>query len=60
MTAADWHDLAEECRTAGERITVGPTQYAELVRLRLAHDPLSMEDHTTHLDGVPLIFDLDA
>lgn len=58
MTAAEWHALADDCRSAGAGLIVDPDGYAELVRLRLAHDPLDMADHSTHLDGVPLILDL--
>ena len=59
MTADEWHDLAAEASNiGGAPLRITPAEYAELVRLRLAHDPLDWADHTTHLDGVPLVVDL--
>jgi len=59
VTAGEWHDLAGAMGHVGTPLRITPAEYAELVRLRLAHDPLDWADHTTHLDGVPLVVDLD-
>lgn len=59
MTADEWRSEATRARYDGTPLTVTPDEYAELVRLRLAHDPASFADHTTHLDGVPLVVDLN-
>ncbi len=59
MTTEEWHSLAAQAGFDGAPLTIGPDEYAELIRLRLAHDPLNFADHTTHLDGVPLVVDLD-
>jgi hypothetical protein len=58
VTITEWEERAEEHRLAGEPLRIGPDEYAALVRLRLAHDPLDMADHTTHLFGVPLLVDV--
>lgn len=60
MTAEEWHARAAQSGFDGVPLTIGPGEYAELVRLRLAHDPLSWADHTADLDGVPLILDIGA
>ena len=54
MTAEEWEEWAECARFEGVPLDVDPAEYAELVRLRLVHDPLDMADHATHLFGVPL------
>ncbi len=55
MTVTEWEERAEEHRLAGEPLRIDPDEYASLVRLRLCHDPLSMEDHSRWLFGVPLV-----
>jgi hypothetical protein len=55
MTVTEWEERAEEHRLAGEPLTIGPDEYAALVRLRLCSDPLSMADHDETLFGVPLV-----
>ena len=59
MTVGEWEERAEAARLDGVPLHVDPGEYAALVRLRLCHDPLSMEDHTSHLFGVPLVVDFD-
>lgn len=58
MTADEWVRSAQAHAFLGKPLVVTPDGYAELVRLRLAHDPADMADHSTHLLGVPLIVDL--
>ena len=55
MTIGEWEERAEVARLAGEPLRIGPAEYAALVRLKLAHDPLTMADHSSHLFGVPLV-----
>lgn len=57
VTAEDWREMAEEHRAVGMAMVVSPDEYAELVRLRICHDPADMADHTTHVWGVPLVVD---
>lgn len=59
MTAEEWRERAERATFDGVPLVVGPDEYAELVRLRLAHDPLDMADHSRWLFDVPLVFDPD-
>lgn len=58
MTREQWEQRAQAHAFLGEPLHVDGSGYAELVRLRLAHDPLDFADHTAHLCGVPLIVDL--
>lgn len=55
MTIGEWQDRAEAARLEGNPLTIDAAEYASLVRLRLCSDPLSMEDHSTHLWGVPIV-----
>lgn len=51
---AAWRGVAEHHRHTGERLWVTVAEYAELVRLKLASDPLRIEDHSDSLFGVPM------
>lgn len=51
---AAWRGVAEHHRHTGERLWVTVAEYGELVRLKLASDPLRIEDHTSDLFGVPM------
>ncbi len=55
MTVTEWEERAEACRLAGDVLTIDPGEYDALVRLKLAHDPITPEDATSHLFGVPLV-----
>jgi hypothetical protein len=39
---------------AGEPLRIDADEYAELIRVGLAHDPRDMADHTRDLLGVPI------
>lgn len=54
-TVGEWEERAEACRLAGDKLVIDPGEYAALVRLKLAHDPLDAADHTADLFGVPLV-----
>lgn len=51
---AAWHGVADHHRHSGERLWVTVDEYAELVRLNLACDPLRPEGHSSTLFGVPM------
>ncbi len=55
MTATEWHDRAEACRLAGDRLVIDPDEYASLVRLKLCSDPGNPLHHDLDLFGVPLV-----
>ena len=55
MTAGEWEERAEAARLDGVPLHIDPSEYAALVRLRLARDPLTMADHTAELFGVALV-----
>lgn len=53
LTAA-WRGVAEHHRHTGERLWVTASEYAELVRLTLACDPLRVDGYSADLFGVPM------
>ncbi len=59
MSVSAWWDRALEASHAGEPLRIGPSEYAELVRLRLCSDPADPADRDELLFNVPLIVDED-
>lgn len=57
MSVTAWWDRALAASHAGEPLVIGPSEYAELVRLRLCSDPVTPASHDRILFGVRLIVD---
>lgn len=55
MTVGEWEERAEAARLDGVPLTIGPDEYAALVRLRLCSDPIDIAEHDHDLFGVPLV-----